>query len=286
MFHELTNKLIESINEEAGAVGGGGTTMSAISYTPGSFGDVRRRLSSLGKTSLDLNIVEDKQNKSRRVLFDELEYSVTDDDWSEFEENVLKGQREGKLILSEELNEDLGEEYDRAMSSLQESLIEAYDTQPLEQLDSRILNFKTLFGLRKYLKKDALVDYQDKQDDLYRVLQDIQKAYPSDVGYIELISKALDEKTPLTMYAPFKDYDEMYGVRIKSNYRKVGLIYDVSADTTFDISESLWIDDPSVTDRLEEDTRVKVVNKQIFPTKGGFDKKFFITLKDIIDEVA
>jgi len=280
MFNELVNIL-----EEAGAAASSGTTMAAISYQPGSFNDVNRKIKSLNKNEIDLNICEDNDNNSRRVLFDELEYTVSNDDWDEFEKNVLRGQKEGPMVLAE-LNEDLDEEYDRAINSLQESLIEAYDTQPLEQLESRILGFKNMFGLKKYLKKDALVDYQDKQNDLYRVLKDIKKAYPTDVGYIELITKALDEKTPLTMYAPFKNTDLMYGTRIKSNYRKVGLIYDVSADTTFDLSETLWIDDPEIIDRLEEDTRVKIINKQVFPEGGRFDKKFFITLKDVIDEVA
>jgi len=281
-MYDLTSKIFE----DAAAGSTGGTTMGAVAYTPGGFGDVKRKLNTLKNKSYNLNIIEDTLNKSRRVSFNnDFHYDVNDDHWNEFLEKVLDGRIEGPLVMAE-LFEALGDEYDAAINHLQEVLIEAYDIAPLENLDSNILKFKNLFGLGQYLKKKTLVDYQDKANDLYRVLKAIKKAYPTDVGYLQLIGKALEEKTPLTMFAPFKSYDLMYGVRIRSSYEKVQLILDVGVDSTFEIQETLYVKDRDdvVLDELTNRTRVVVKKEQVFPRGKKFDDNFFNVLKDVIDD--
>jgi len=125
----------------------------------------------------------------------------------------------------------------------------------------------------------SLIRYQTIPDDLEK----LEKSLPEDVGDLELISSALQNKRTIKNYEPFSDYDNLFVARMKADIGGVPIIYEGVVGTDYIASENLYIGDVDKAEEIaDEVVGVKRVNKVLFPIGGIFDPDFFNTVKDII----
>jgi hypothetical protein len=278
MYSDLVNKLC---NED--------TTQSDITYLPSGFSSVIKAVGALGtkKKSWKIEILEDEHE---RVLNFEgqLTIHVPNEHWTHFVDKVFDGDdffNHSDNICTVTLKEAT-DEFDQAMHVLQEELLDSFDEPPMEEMDNDILAFKNSFGIDKYDNIDALVKYQSKEDDLYGILKDIKARNGEDLGTIDNITRSLKKKQPLAMYDPFKRYKLFYGVRIKTTYMKVGIMFQAFVDNNWVISELMYVNDRDVIEVLAEIPTVKVTGNKVHPKGRRFVDGFMQEFKAIIDEVS
>ena len=266
------------------------TTMANITYLPSGFTSLQKALQGLAKKKKEWKVEILEFDEERIVNFEkELSIRVSNNHWDHFVNKVFGSKMNTfdwkQTVVMPLLVEDIGEELDKATNSLQEAIVGAFDTIPLEELDDDILKFKNLFGIQTYLDIDTLMRYQNKEDDMYKVLEAVKGVYKDDIGHIELIAKAFREKRPLGMFAPFRDSNMLYGVSVRTSYRKVKILFEGWCDNIWMITERLLVEDRDVVDQIEELGSVGVVKTSIFPKGRRFRKDTFQNIKDIIDEM-
>jgi len=279
MYRDILNQ-IASINED--------TTMSNIAFIPGSLGTIRAQLANLSKKKKKwkIEILED-ESQHTLVFGDDLAITVSNEHWDEFVDTMFDGKENLDRCCDGEfqvlpLTED--REFDIAASKLQDAVTDVFDEPPMEEVDDDVLKFKNLFGIRDYQQVDALVNYNQKEDDLYALLEKVKSAYKRDPGYLDQITAAFREKQPLGTFNVFRAHDVLYGTSVRANYGRIGMRFEGFVSNSWVITERLVIDDPDIIDAIEDGiSDIKVSKRTIYPRGRRFDKSFFLGVKNIID---
>ena len=280
MSYEELLSVVASINED--------TTMANVAFLPSGFGTVKAQLATLSKKkkSWKIEILEDDDGHT--VNFEEdLSIRVAHEHWDEFVDVMFDGvEHMNRYYRGELMNIPLFEdrEFDIASTRLQDAVVDAFDEPPVEEVDDDVLKFKNLFGIRDYGQVDALIDYHNKEDDLYGMLEKLKSAYRDDSGYLEMIAKAFDDKRPLNTFKVFRAHSLLYGVSVRTNYGKLNIRFEAFVSNSFDITERFIVDDADILDAIESNVaNIKVKGQRIYPRGRRFEKSFFLSVKDIID---
>lgn len=261
------------------------TYMSAISYLPAHFGSTKKAISALARLKLDWNIDILETEDGRTVFFEkDLKINVPNEHWDNFLE-IFDGKLENSCLnLHAILYEAMNDEINDLIRDLKPTLIRAFTRPPFDEIEEDANRWKVRFKVDSYMQQSVPVSYATKKRDLMKLYQNLLKAYENDIGNMEMLIEAFRDKTPLSAFDIFKQYDYIYGTRIRSNFLGTAMLFEATIDMTFVISETVFIDDQDIVDEAESDIKsIKVVGQVIYPRGDRFDNNFYRILYDIID---
>jgi hypothetical protein len=267
------------------------TTMSAISYLPAQIGVVKARLGDLvrKKRKWGLEILEDDDGNKDVRIGNELRILVPKEHWDNFQEMFTgKLTNDSYLDLNVFLNEALEDDLRDLREELKPALFKLFSEKVFNSLDRSIQVWIGRFGITTYLTNRAAiaVPYENKGKQIQKLHGDLLRAYGDDKGGLEMLLSDIQSKRPLGAHDVFKKYDHLYGTRIRSKIEDVTLIFEATVDMAFMISQSIYVDNDSILDNVEEDVvAVKRVGNVLYPEGEVFPVSFFETLQDIIEEI-
>jgi len=279
-FYDLATSLGE-ISEE--------TSMSDIAYLPTQLGAVKKKLGDLSKLKPDWKIDVLENGDINRVCFeDAFSIDVPTMHWDNFLEIFDNCDiSNGYMNLRSILNEAMEDELDNTTDELKPTLIRAFTNPPFDQVDEDIDKWKVRFNVESFKEQNTVISHNNKKANLLKLYSELTASYEGDLGNLEMLITAFRDKTPLSAFEVFKDYDYVYGARILSNHMGVSMLFEATVDFTFVISESIYIEDQDIVDDVEADSRnIKVVGNVIYPRGERFDTNFYRILNDIIEDYA
>jgi len=267
------------------------TTMNAISFLPAQIGVVKARFKDMAKKKWKwgLEILEDDSGNKDVRIENELRILVPKEHWISFQEMFMgKLDEDSYLNLTSMLDEAMEDDLKNLRLDLKPALVEMYHGQRFSSLDKVAKIWVSEFGARSYItRKDKVVVAQEsKERNIQKLCGNLLRAYKDDKGGLEMLTNDIKSIRPLGAYEVFKKYDYLYGTRIQSQYEDVKLIFEVTMDMTFMVSESIVVDDEDVLDELEDRiSSVKRVGNILYPEGEQFKPSLFRTIKEVIDDV-
>lgn len=169
----------------------------------------------------------------------------------------------------------LKEQMDARVQQLQNVIADVLDPKA-KQLHSNIEAFVRVFGAQRNETPKVMVSYNDPD-------ADIRKMLPASVGELELIYAAIKKRKPLSNYAPFEDYEKIFGARLLSRVDGTTVLYEGFLDHNLVITEQIYIDDVDAAEKVGDTIKsVKVADRHIYPIGGMFNPEVFSQIKDII----
>lgn len=125
----------------------------------------------------------------------------------------------------------------------------------------------------------AIIKYQSIEKDE----DSVKRGLPDDVGELELIDAAIEERTSLKGFDPFDAFEFLFGARVIAREYAVKIMYEGYMDMSFVQAETLYVDDIDiVSEAASKIGGVKASKKMLFPIGGTFRPDFFRQLKDLI----
>lgn len=267
------------------------TTMSAISYLPAQIGVVKARLGDLvrKKRKWGLEILEDDDGNKDVRIENELRIIVPKEHWDNFQEMFTsKLTNDSYLDLNIFLNEALEDDLKELREELKPALFKLFSEKVFTSLDRSIQVWVGRFGVTTYLtdKANAVVTSENKSKAIQKLHGDLLRAYGDDKGGLEMLLSDIQSKRPLGAHDVFKKYDHLYGTRIRSVQENVTLIFEATVDMAFMTSQSIFVSEEDVLDKVEEESEVvKRVGNVLYPEGEFFPIGFFETLQDAIEEI-
>jgi len=268
------------------------TTMGMISYLPVHIGMVKARLKDLARKQRKWGLeVLENDNGDRDVrIGSELRIVVPREYWDNFQEMFSsKLTSDLHLDLGVFLNEALEDDLKELREELKPALFKLFSESVFTSLDKLVQVWIGRFGVNKYLtdrKLSVVVTCENKKKDIQRLYGNLLRAYGDDKGDLELLLKDIQDKRPLGAHDVFKKYDFLYGTRIQSVQENVTLIFEATVDTSFMLSQSIFVSEEDVLDKVEEESDVvKRVGNVLYSTGEKFHATFFETLHDIVEEI-
>jgi len=261
------------------------TSMSSISYLPSHLGTVKAAIASLAKQMPEWNIEILEDFDSKKVQFGEsLCISVPNEHWEEFLSLFDNCDiTNHKINLSSELNEAMEYEISDLLKNLKPQLIRTFSVAPFDEVQLDINRWRNRFGADKFKAQDVLVSYQNKKNDLRELYNGLLKYYKNDKGNLEMLIDALKGKTSLASFQLFNDRKFLYGARVFSRFHGIKMLFEGIVNPEFNMSESVYINDPDVLDVLEEQPRgYKVVGNVVYPKGQRFAETFYKILEGAI----
>jgi len=279
-FYNLASSL-ERLKED--------TTMNNISYLPTHFGQTRNALKDLAKIKLDWDIEILEQSVGKEVRFgNALNVSVPNEHW----ENFLTifdncDLVDSRLNLRSLLNEALDDEVRDLTLELKPTLIRAFTNPPFDEIEQDINRWKGRFKVERFLDQNVPVSFDTKTRDLMKLYESLLNSYRDDIGNMEMLIEAFRDKTPLSAFETFKQYDFIYGARVRSRFEGITMLFEATIDMTFVLTETVYIEEQDIVDDIEEaDTSIKVVGQIIYPRGERFNRNFYPNLYNIIADIG
>jgi len=268
------------------------TTMGMISYLPVHIGMVKARLKDLARKQKKWGLeVLENDNGDRDVrIGGELRIVVPREYWDNFQEMFSsKLTSDSHLDLGVFLNEALEDDLKELREELKPALFKLFSESIFTSLDKLVQVWIGRFGIQRYLtnKTNVIVTCENKKRDIQKLFGNLLRAYGDDKGDLELLLKDIQDRRPLGAHDVFKKYDYLYGTRIQSKVDDVTLIFETTVDTAFMLSQSIYLDNDNVLDKVEEEaTNVKRVGNVVYPEGEIFTAGFFKGLRDIIEDLT
>jgi hypothetical protein len=265
--------------------------MSAISYLPAQIGVVKARLGDLvrKKRKWGLEILEDDDGNKDVRIENELRIIVPKEHWDNFQEMFTsKLTNDSYLDLNIFLNEALEDDLKELREELKPALFKLFSEKVFTSLDRSIQVWVGRFGVTTYLtdKANAVVTSENKSKAIQKLHGDLLRAYGDDKGGLEMLLSDIQSKRPLGAHDVFKKYDCLYGTRIRSVQENVTLVFEATVDMAFMTSQSIFVSEEDVLDKVEEESEVvKRVGNVLYPEGEVFQVGFFETLQDAIEEI-
>jgi hypothetical protein len=266
------------------------TTMSNISYLPTHVGAVKSIITDLAKEKPDwkIEILED-EDFNNLTIEDRVKFVVPKIHWDGFLD-LFKGKiKKGMLSLQSTLDEAVKSDLVGLRKELKKSLLGLFRIgKEFNEIGSVARKWRDVFGAVSYNRgKVAVVDEKMEQD-IKIIYGKLLRKYGDDKGHMELLIEAIDDRGHLDTFDVFKDFDFLYGTRIRSTHHGVHLIFEAVVDFLYDVSMSIYIEDSEVLDKIEENYKlpVKRVGKVLWPINGKFNLSFFDTLGHAIEEAV
>lgn len=267
------------------------TTMGMISYLPVHVGAVRAKFKDLAKKKWKwgLEVLEDDSGNKDVRIEDELRILVPKEHWNSFQEMFIgKLDNNSYLNLKSILNEALEDTLKELRTELKSELFDMFSKKSFILVNKSVRSWIGRFGISKYLTSEdiVLVKYENRDQDIRKLYGNLLRAYGEDKGGLEMLLSDIKEDRPLGAHDEFKKYDYLYGTRIQSKVDDIPLIFEATVDTSFMVSQSIYVDDDRVLDKVEEETtNVKRVGNVVYPEGEMFTTGFFEDLRDIIEDI-
>jgi hypothetical protein len=278
-FYDIaTDMLIQPLYET--------TTMDAITFLPAHMGTVQARIKQMAKEYEHLGIEVLEREKYKDVRFgDQFRVRVFNEHWDDFSHMFGNQQvKTGQLDIRSFLNEAMEDEVKELRRRLKASLVNYFSSQTFRDIDEDIQRWNAVFGTDKTMEKDVVVSPHRKERDVQALYGRLLRAYGDDRGYLERLIQDLQEQNPVNAYDGFKAYPDVYGARVQSKVEGHTFIFEAVAHLDEELSESIYIDAPEVLDEISDMRGIKVVGNVVYPVGQRFQRTFFSSLRDAVDD--
>ena len=271
----LMDKMLYRTNET--------TTMSNVTFLPSGFGHIRTMIQTLAKKKQDWNIDILEKDDGRHVIFeDDLSIIVPYQYWNDFSTMFDDCLASGHVGLGKYLREAMDSEIDELKEELKPLLTEMFNSDSSRQLDRTVNQWRSRFGVKKYMPTNSLVRFEDKLRDIQKLTAKVLDVYGQDIGNLQLLLEALRNGDPLNSFQVFRQRDYVYGTRVYSESSRVPLILEATVDMAHMLTQSIVVEDSEVLDELQTIRGIKVVRNVVYPAGESFDPRFFRELQDAV----
>jgi len=277
-MNELIDNIMESLEED--------TTSANIAYLPSGFAVIKPVLNALARMKKDWNIDILENEDDYLINFEnKCQISVKKAHLESFrrDTNIDIGQ---KIISLDQFLNEAEDEIESLLNMVNINLHELMVRQPINNVDNDLEHWSRLFKGNDISKEDDVaLRIGNLEQNMKALNQEIRNKYSDDRGNLELLIDALKNKTPLNAFDVFKNYNYLFGGRMKTVYSGVSMYFEAMVDNSFNMTESILIESPELLDEIEDYKGVKVAKNIVFPntTTGRFLSSFFGDLKKAID---
>jgi len=274
------------------------TTQADITYLPSGFVSIKKMMQTLARLKKDWGIKILENEKQYLVEFeDSLRISIDKEHWPHFLTTVLSSNR---IAVSPDCNvADLSGYLKEAQVNVLEVALQEitlrikkmFQTSPLSDALVITNSWSSLFGVVEFSDYSAAIFRVDRVGrgqlplgkQIEKIMDEISKSYGDDLGSLQMMASALREKTPMNTFAVFDEYDYLYGAKLVSRYRGVLLVFEVNVSMGWSTSQSIYVTDPYLLNKLGEYRDVKVIKNVVFPLGKVFSYKFLQSLRTELD---
>jgi len=184
-----------------------------------------------------------------------------------------------KSILSPR-QKKIKEDFDKRIPALKAKIIEDL-TNLIKNSNLSAGAFATTFPRhsKDITGNTALIKYQSMPQDEAK----LRTLLPDDVGELELIDTAIEEKRSIRGYEPFGVARNLFGARIVAREYGVNIMYEGMLDTNFTQKEYLYVGDFDIVEKAASDIGgVTASRRFLYPVGGTFRPDFYRQLKSLI----
>jgi len=201
---------------------------------------------------------------------------------SKADKDLLKDKRNKRRSLGvlSKRQQKLKEDFDERVPALKKKIVETLD-RIIKESRLSAGAFVTVFPRhnKDITGNTALIKYQSMPQDEAK----LQASLPDDVGELELIDAAVNEKRSLVGYDPFDEAKHVFGAKVVAQEHGVNMMYEGMIDKNFAQREYLYIGDFDIVERAEKEIGgVKSSHRVLYPVGGAFRPDFYRQLKELI----
>lgn len=195
---------------------------------------------------------------------------------------ILKKYISDETLLSEkQLTEAVDNELQSLKKKLSRLIVKKFTSPNIYLLNRNAILFYKLFGGESSTARNTLISTKTRSADLRNLRYNIFKQY-NDIGNIELLISALEDNVNLSSFDIFKDYSNLYGVTIKSNYLNEYLYYEAYVDMNMVLREKVFIRNQKIIDALQDFKSFHTRSNMLFPIRDSFNKSDFLIIRNTI----
>lgn len=256
--------------------------MANISYLPAQVGGTVTAINNLfGDTdSLDVEIFDDKDGNRTAVFTRKLGVKVNKKDWDSFGKLFKMPLEHGKKAMK--IVEAKGAEEDKKVEKAIKAITDLFMSDPTISAcrkSTRNFLYNTVYVKRLPFNSLGAVEIEaNVAGDM------IKQCYGQDLGNLDLLTKAIREKSPLNTFDCFSMFDYLYGQKIQAKYMEAQMIFESYVRFDYTSSERLYIDDIDIIEELKDDNGVVIANRMVHPVATNFGENFWTKLKGIIED--
>lgn len=281
-YNDILNSVKKSVKEE--------TASSAVAFIPGGFKTVSDLFKKLSKQKSKWGVdVLDSEDSYDLNIENKYKITVPKKHVKEFadEIGIDLSNKISSINVNGFLNESIFEDMNSLFSELTVELENKFKRFPVLNIQQDVIAFNRFFpGINKDIK-DNLLDLYNYKKQVKEVVDELKVIYADDRGMIELLISDLKRDSNLDKYEVFKNYKNFTGVNIVSLYNGVKFIFECCVTMDMQISERIFVSDPSALSLLEDDPVSKFIriNKNvIYPLNPRFPRNFFKSLHVIVKD--
>ena len=271
-----------SIREDA--VGGGAQTTSAnVAYIPTDVPPVHKELTRLSKKKKNWNISVLESSHEYIVSFEDYSNIVVPVSlWENFKTTIFGTSNlpdgEFTVDLGGYLVEALNDEIDQSLYQLRAVIVQFLNSDMVSSQRHKVASFERVSGLHTNFANEgrSAITGVNSEQQLSKFLQLVQNTYKNDVGSIQLIASAIQQRSPLTEIPLFDQYDNLMSVVLSND----SFSYTSIIDLDFTIQESLVFQ--GMVPRGLSGGAFKVQGNKVYPTSPkGFPSNISDYLKGV-----
>ena len=272
-----------SLTEDA--VGGAVTTSSNIAFIPSDVPAVHRELTRLSKKKHQWGIEILEQGCDYTVCFENYSsITVPSTLWENFKMTVFgtSALPESSFVvdLASYLAEAVSEEVERSLQLLKNSTVQFLNSDIVTSQRHKVVSLKGLAGSQTTSSTEgrSVITSINVEQQLSNFLQLIQTTYGNDVGSIQLVATAIQQRSPLTEIPLFEQYDNLISVVLSNE----SSIYRSVIGLDFTVQESLQFVGGAVPRMVASNPSFKVDGNVVYPTSPkGFPYNITDYLKGV-----
>ena len=193
-----------------------------------------------------------------------------------------KKKKPSVIGMKEAVDEDLG----RLRKELKTQMVKMLNRDQFQVTADAARAFQSVFGTGNPRTQRTAVTIERQQRDAQKLYGDLLREHGEDKGSLEMVISAIQEGMPLGQFAGMSKYNNLYGTRVEVKFQGITLIFEAKVDFIYDPTQTLYIDDEELLDRIEEDfgSIIKRKKNVIYPVGGKFDPDFFKQLKSMMSD--
>lgn len=199
------------------------------------------------------------------------------------------GRRRGRkkrktpvIKMKEAVDEDLG----RLRRELKTQMVKMMNRDEFAVTSHAAQVFQSVFGSGRPRTQRTAITCERQQKDAQKLYGDLLREHGNDKGSLEMLISSMQEGRPLGQLTGMTKYDYLYGTRVEVGFGDITLIFEAKVDFIYDPTQTIYIDDVELVDRIEEEfgSIIKRRKNMIYPVGGKFKPDFFKQLKSMIQE--
>lgn len=296
------------------------TTSANISFLPGGFTTVAKSIASLAKHKKDWKIEVRENGPDFHMVFeDQLNIKIAKKHWNNFVECLdgrlgpldkfdmndamvraslgryendpqAKETFETKYRMEADITEFIREATDEITGKLVRDsrllLHRSFREQPFVGVVNDIVTWERMLGRLRYVNESStLLQRQDFEGSLRNLFGDLAEAYKDDIGGLQMLAKALKEKTSLADFEPFSKYQNLFGTKIQSRIGEVMLEFESVVDISFKAFSVIRTKSSAILEGVKEVSGVSVKGCEIESKFGIFTPRVLREIRDVVEDL-